>query len=200
MELFNDICEFVEMLSVVDIVFFTAIVVLLILLVTLVYFIKINRDVLDNDDYIPPMPPSGGSKDNDKDDNLVKLEEVKEDNNKDIEEEYNDEEAPLIDLETLTKKLQSESNESDRITCTEYEKDQEQKAIISYDELVKRHNNYAINYEKEEVKDDVVIKKVNLNDLINKEEVTNIKDVRVISYNQEEAFLNALKELNHLLN
>ena len=48
--------------------------------------------------------------------------------------------------------------------------------------------------------DDVTIKKVNLNDLVNKDEVDKIKEVHVISYEKEEAFLNALKELNQLLN
>ena len=56
-------------------------------------------------------------------------------------------------------------------------------------------------YEKEEIVDDLIIKKVNLNDLVNKNEETEIKEeVIVISYQKEEAFLSALKELNSLLN
>ena len=45
-----------------------------------------------------------------------------------------------------------------------------------------------------------MVKKVDLNDLVNKDEQVKIKEVRVISYEKEEAFLNALKELNSLLN
>ena len=77
---------------------------------------------------------------------------------------------------------------------------QKEKAIISYDELLQRQNKYAVNYEKEEIIDDLVVKKVDLNDLVNKDEQVKIKEVRVISYEKEEAFLNALKELNSLLN
>ena len=86
------------------------------------------------------------------------------------------------------------------LSCDSYEKDQEEKAIISYDELLQRQNKYAVNYEKEEIIDDLVVKKVDLNDLVNKDEQVKIKEVRVISYEKEEAFLNALKELNSLLN
>ena len=112
----------------------------------------------------------------------------------------------MLDLESLTKKLKAEDENGERITCTEYEKDQEEKAIISYDELLKKHNRYTLNYEKEEIIDDLIVKKVNLNDLVNKNEEEikveeNIKEeVRVISYQKEEAFLSALKELNSLLN
>ena len=105
-----------------------------------------------------------------------------------------------MDLEGLTKKLEQEKN-SEELKIDNYEKEQEEKAIISYDELLKKKNHYAINYEKEEVVDDLIIKKVNLNNLIN----TDIKDdnsnvVKVISYQKEEEFLKALKELNSLLN
>ena len=106
-------------------------------------------------------------------------------------------------MKILTKKLEEQKKQEenkDIAACTEYEKEQEEKAIISYDELLKKHNQYAINYEKEEVKDDLVIKKVNLNNLINTEEKEELKDVRVISYKKEEDFLSALKELNRLLN
>ena len=196
MKVLNDIYKFFEILSFVDIIFFVAIIFLLILLVTLVYFIKINKDVLDENDL---FPPSDGNS-NKEDVNEISKIEVKEDlpvNNS--VQEYNDEEAELLDLESLTKKLQQE--ESERITCTEYEKDQEEKAIISYEELLQKHNKYAINYEKEEVIDDLIVKKVNLNDLVNKNAEEKIETkVRAISYEKEEAFLDALKELNSLLN
>ena len=46
----------------------------------------------------------------------------------------------------------------------------------------------------------MVVKKVDLNDLVNTSIRDEIKDVRVISYQKEEAFLSALKELNSILN
>jgi len=195
--LLNDIYRFIECLSFVDIVFFVAIIALLILVVTLIYFIRINKEVLDNDDFFPPSNDKKEEKLDEQQNTIEKIEVKLEIEN---EEEYNDEEGELLDLESLTKKLKEEESNG-RINCNEYEKDQEEKAIISYDELLKKHNNYAINYEKEEIIDDLIVKKVNLNDLVNKNEEEVVKEeVRVISYQKEEAFLNALKELNSLLN
>lgn len=198
MNLLNDIYSFFKILSFVDIVFLVAIIVLLILLVTLVYFIKINKEVFTEDDFFPPS--NNGNDKKEEDINKINVIEKKEEESPiNLEEVYDDEEGELLDLEGLTKKLQQE--ESERVTCTEYEKDQEEKAIISYDELLQKHNKYAINYEKEEVMDDLIVKKVNLNDLVNKnsEEVIDT-EVRAISYQKEEDFLRALKELNSLLN
>ena len=203
MNVLNDILKFFNYLSFVDIIFLIAVLMLLILLVTLLYFVRINKEVLTSDDLFPPM-------DNKVESSEMKEEKIKlpdgnvykiESSPKKEVEEYNDEEAELIDLEGLTKKLKEEE-QNNRVNFTEYEKDQEEKAIISYDELLKRSNSYAINYEKEEVLDDLIVKKVNLNDLVNREiEIPKEKEeVRVISYSHEEAFLNALKELNSLLN
>ncbi len=197
MKILKDIYTFVSYLDGVDIIFLVAIVTLLILLVTLIYFIKINKD---EDDNISTNNSPGGKmdddKNNDKINNLIDNMII----NNDSKEEYNDEEGELLDLEGLTKKLKEQKNNPSIIPSTEYEKEQEEKAIISYDELLKKHNNYAINYEKEERKDDLVIRKVDLSNLINSEVQDEIKNVRVISYEKEEAFLSALKELNRLLN
>lgn len=78
---------------------------------------------------------------------------------------------------------------------TDYEKDQEDKAIISYDELIKKGNYNQINYEDEKRNDDLEIKKINLENT-NNFNVDEIKtEVRVISYQKEEEFLKALKVL-----
>ncbi len=202
MNFFKDIYTFIKCLGFVDITFFIAVITLLILIVTLIYFIKINKDEpLDENDFFPPMDDN--KKEDKKEDSLIQLEtketenKIKEENNEELA--YNDEEGDLLDLETLTKKLQ-EDKLAGIMSCDSYEKDQEEKAIISYEELLQRQNKYAVNYEKEEMLDDLVVKKVNLNDLVNKNEQVNIKEVRVISYEKEEAFLQALKELNKLLN
>ena len=73
----------------------------------------------------------------------------------------------------------------------------EEETTYSYDELLnKSSNNYGLNYENEEVKDDLWVKKVNLDDLVktSAEEAPKV-DVRVISFAKEEAFLQALKQL-----
>ena len=198
MNLLNDIYTFFQILSFVDIIFLAAIITLLILIVTLIYFIKINKEVLDENDFFPPSNNQKKEDENKKEELIEKIENIQTENF--AFEEYNDEEGELLDLESLTQKLKNEEN-VERISCTEYEKDQEEKAIISYEELLQKHNRYALNYEKEEVLDDLIVKKVNLNDLVNKNEEERItSEVRVISYQKEEAFLDALKELNSLLN
>ncbi len=198
MELLKDIYKFITGLTFIDIVFFTAIVALLILVVTLVYFIKLNKEVLGEDDLFPNVeekketPSPENTEIIEKESDVPDLLGLSEDD---------EEEGELLDLESLTKKLKEEEKTGERTFCNKYEQDQEEKAIISYDELLKKHNKYAINYEKEEVLDDLIVKKVNLNDLTNKNEINYEKEeVKVISYDKEEAFLNALKELNRLLN
>ena len=98
----------------------------------------------------------------------------------------------------IAKELRYNMNSSDKmIQFTDYEKDQEDKAIISYDELLnKETNNYELNYETEEMHDDLSVKKVDLDNLVNKNNnvVSNL-EVRVISFQKEEAFLEALKRL-----
>lgn len=90
----------------------------------------------------------------------------------------------------------SMKNSEPTIKFTDYEKDQEDKAIISYDELLNKGNNYELNYEKEEMHDDLSVKKVDLDNLVNKNNntVSNV-EVRLISFQKEEAFLEALKRL-----
>ena len=138
----------------------------------------------------------GGNKDSDEIKNIVN---ELSNNIKPEREEYNDEEEALLDLNSLTEKLKQE--EEDRVDVTLCERDQEEKAIISYDELIQKHHNYAINYEEEKViDDDVVVKKVDLNNLVKEDSfVDNNIEARVISYKREEDFLQALKELNRLL-
>ena len=201
MNFIKDVYKFINYLSIVDVIFFVSIIALLILLVVLAYFIKINKDdVIDNEKDINL--------------NFKEKENIRENTNNELKEIINsletkppkeeiedDEGGELIDLKTLTKKLQEEK-ENNIISFTDYEKDQEEKAIISYNELLEHQNKYRINYEKEIKDDDVTIKKVNLQELVNKNEIDDASkiDVRVISYEKEEAFLSALKELNRLLN
>lgn len=193
MNLFDNLEIFIKSLTLVDIIFFVAIISLLILIVTLIYFIKINKpEVFDTNS-------SGGISGNKDSDEIKNIVNELSNNIKPEREEYNDEEEALLDLNSLTEKLKQE--EEDRVDVTLYERDQEEKAIISYDELIQKHHNYAINYEEEKViDDDVVVKKVDLNNLVKEDSfVDNNIEARVISYKREEDFLQALKELNRLL-
>lgn len=112
------------------------------------------------------------------------------------EEEQKNEKEETAEMKIVREIQENIGKEEPTINYTEYEKDQEDKAIISYDELLHKKNNYSLNYEKEEFLDDVSIKKVNLDDLVNRNNEAAPKvDVRVISFAKEEAFLQALKQL-----
>lgn len=177
-------------LTFVDCLFFAAVVVLMILIVALIYFIKINKD----EEIIVINDPN---------ENLpISLDEVENVpiSLQDIGQE-NETEEP-IDLESVAKAL--EERTINPIEMTEYEQEQEEKAIISYDELLSKSNSSVINYEikEEEEPEDISIKKVNLGNLVNTiEEPKPPKvEVRVISYDKEEAFLEALKKLSEQIN
>ena len=111
-------------------------------------------------------------------------------------EEGKDKKEETTEMKIVKEIQKNIGKDEPTINFTEYEKDQEDKAIISYDELLHKNNNYELNYENEELHDDLSIKKVNLDDLVNKNvESTPRVDVRVISFAKEEAFLQALKQL-----
>ena len=75
----------------------------------------------------------------------------------------------------------------------EYEAEQENKAIISYDELLKRASSGTISYESEENLGGIRVGKVDTSKI----EVTSEEMNR--PYYREEAFLSALKEFRESL-
>ena len=84
---------------------------------------------------------------------------------------------------------------------TLYEEEQEKNAIISYEELVKNKDKFGISYDEKYNNEnkDIIVKKINLNsDSKIDEEVSELK-VKLMSYDKEEAFLVALKKLQHNL-
>lgn len=100
-----------------------------------------------------------------------------------------------FDLEAVSKAIEKDYK-PENIKLTSYEEEQENTAIISYDELVKR-SKPQINYDDEYISDipDLVVKKFDLDS--NKESSIELPslDVKLLSYDQEEDFLKALKEL-----
>ena len=101
-------------------------------------------------------------------------------------------------LENIKKELEN-NYKPEYSNITEYEKEQEENAIISYEELLNTKNNY--NYSEEYISnDDIVIKKVNLDNKSNNREEKKL-DVKLLDYSEYEEFLTALKQLqNNLLN
>ena len=118
--------------------------------------------------------------------------------NKDEDEKSLGETQEMKIAKELKKNMKNK--EEANINFTNYEQEQEDKAIISYDELLKKGSNYELNYETEEMQDDLSVKKVDLDNLIKeKSDATPNLEVRVISFQKEEAFLEALKRLQQEL-
>lgn len=175
MQVLSDIINFIKTLTFVDITFFFAVLSLMLLVITLIYFIKENslEEKENKDDTSPTFLNT--------EDNAEKKTE-------------------LDNLLEIAASL--ENAEPQNSNLNHYEEEQEEKAIISYEELLKRKNDFAINYSEEEsIDEDLTIKKVDLNNLVNKEVIVHPEiKVSVISYEKEEAFLEALKTLQQTLN
>ena len=124
-----------------------------------------------------------------------------------------------LDLKSLTKELEAAPKEKN-IELTKYEAEQEEKAIISYEELVNANKNLSINYSDTDELDNIVVKKVdldntgkyNINEITaeldrTKEENQPIKveevepiSIPVATYDHEEEFLENLKQVQSSIN
>lgn len=183
----RNIKDFLSSLTIIDVTFFFSVLLLMILIVTLLYFIKLNEEVKVKEDI----------EDSNKNINDEKVSYV--DENK-VVNSYDDEEGELLDLETITKAL--ENKENNNIDLTVFEEEQEKDAIISYDELINKTKTGSINYKNESMMDDLSVKEVDLNNLFTESSGAEVEINRsqVISYAQEEAFLEALKKLQKQIN
>ena len=87
------------------------------------------------------------------------------------------------------------------IELTDYEKEQEENAIISYEELIKSKDKYAVYYDEEykAETDEISIRKISVDEGKVKSEETSGLQVKLMSYDKEEAFLTALKQLQQNL-
>ena len=198
--------NFLASLTMIDVIFFFAVLLLMILLVTLFYFIKSNEDYYDvheenNNDFnqvenFVEESQSSPSIDYSEENAVININEI--DNNL-FNSTYNDEEGGLLDLETISKKL--ENKENTPIDLTMFEEEQERDAIISYDELLKKSSIPTVTYKRETMLDDLSVKEVDL-DSLSKPLVKNESESvnQTISYGEEEAFLDALKRLQQQLN
>ena len=103
----------------------------------------------------------------------------------------------MIDLEAITKNIETNYKPA-IIELTSYEQEQENNAIISYDELVSARNKDSVNYDNEyQNASDIDIKKVNLSNKIGDEVPQTKIEVTLMSYEKEEAFLKALRQLQN---
>lgn len=109
---------------------------------------------------------------------------------------YNEEDVDLKEIITNI-----EESTPPVVEYTDYEKEQEEKAIISYDELLERSKMGMIKYDTEEANNkEVSIKKINLDKLAKAENKEEKSKCSLFHYEKEEAFLKALQSLNELLN
>ncbi len=156
-----------------DLFFFVVTLLLLLLLVYIVYLIKIDEEALDERENL--------------------LEEF-------IETPTAQPVAKEKPLSKIIDELETDYSPKP-IDLSDYEKEMEDTAIISYDELVKRASMatniyYDDNYESGF--DDIVVQKVN-NKESNTQEMVNLPKAIMMSYENEEAFLSALKVLQNNL-
>ena len=102
----------------------------------------------------------------------------------------------MLDLEAITRNLE-ENYRPMNIELTNYEKEQEESAVISYEELLKKKSNDAVNYDDSFVNNsEIDVKKVDLKDSIGTNNIVNTKiEVTLFDYEKEEAFLKALRKL-----
>ena len=126
--------------------------------------------------------------------------------NKEVEEEdevmnvVNDEE---LDLANISRSL--EANDSKPIELNSYEQEQEERAIISYDELIasQNTNQEVINYKEEKDIEGLKIKSFDLKNLTTTIDLPKVKEenekTKISNYVKEEEFLEALKRLRKSL-
>lgn len=101
----------------------------------------------------------------------------------------------MIDLERITKNIEKDYKPVN-INLTSYEQEQEDNAIISYQELLKNKDKNHVNYEDGfNSKTDINVKKVDLNNNDKNDFDQSRISVSLMSYEKEEAFLKALKQL-----
>ena len=108
-----------------------------------------------------------------------------------------------FDLESITKNI-SENYKPENVRLTSYEQEQEENAIISYEELVRQTAENKINYDTSFKCDeeDIEVKKIDLDsETVDKTSFVsnNGPKLSLMSYEQEEAFLKALKQLQGTL-
>lgn len=107
-----------------------------------------------------------------------------------------------FDLESITKNI-SENYKPVNIKLTTYEEEQEENAIISYEELVRQTNNNRINYDTSYIhtESDIDVKKIDLdNDVNSNSVISNEKSgLTLMSYEKEEEFLKTLRQLQGTL-
>ena len=117
---------------------------------------------------------------------LLKKEETEENINNNEDINY---------LENIKKTIEKEYK-PEKIILTDYEKEQEESAIISYEELINNKDKYNVSYDEEYTlnNDDVKVKKIKLDNTTSEKNNEKL-EVKLLNYSEYEEFLVTLKQL-----
>lgn len=96
----------------------------------------------------------------------------------------------MLDLDRITANIERDYKPLN-IELTSYEQEQENNAVISYEELKNKSNNVTY----EEKFDETGVKKIDFNSTIDLEHTQRIEVPLLSNYEKEEAFLRALRQL-----
>lgn len=201
-QILNDIGNFIGSLTFVNIIFFISVLALLIVMVIVIYLIK-TRGQDEEDEMMDEVEEFTKTGKKQIDIDLFDLVADEKTPAEDILPPAEDEPAELLDLATLTKNISETDYEP--IDRTVYETEQEEKAIISYEELLEHTGKMKINYAEETETDGISVKKVDLDNIATKEDTIEVHaeekvaKVQLMNYDKEEAFLETLKNLKQML-
>ena len=122
------------------------------------------------------------------------------------EDKGNEEHKGLPKMQTNTDNIASiidnieENYEPKHVDLSKYEQEMEDTAIISYDELLKRStSDIAYDDGYKTPSDELVVKKVDDTNTSQTREYVNLPEAVMMSYESEEAFLEALKTIQNNL-
>lgn len=106
----------------------------------------------------------------------------------------------ITSIESIKETIEREYKPGN-IELTDYEKEQEENAIISYEELIKNKDKYTVSYDEEykAETEEINVRKINLDENSKTTEEVNSLQVKLMNYDKEEAFLIALKQLQQNL-
>lgn len=109
-------------------------------------------------------------------------------------------EDDITSIESIKETIEREYKPGN-IELTDYEKEQEENAIISYEELIKNKDKYTVSYDEKykAETDEINIRKINIDESGMKNDEFSGLQVKLMSYDKEEAFLTALKQLQQNL-
>lgn len=196
-------CNLINLLNIVedtDFVFYALIIILIILALILFYLVFVqNKTKVKNDNVVNVQETR-------KNDETITEEKEKPELVQVVDAEIPDKleytqalwQNDFLELQDITRELEQAPKQK-KVNMTAYEAEQEEKAIISYDELISKKDE-IIKYDEStnNTLDDIMIRKVDLDKTAKSEIVDDNEEIG--NYVHEEAFLDALKQLQKVIN